>query len=153
MYIQGTLFSLSFALSWPVSPCQLRADNVSCHRALAYPRALFMDTFTSSDHCAHTAVPPTAEPSLHIDALLRQHGSPPTSLRRKGHAGRMTCYSKRTWRMPDAQCNYTPGRRTFADLRLSDILVLLWPLVKIHFTCLGLSGATTALRWDHGQDF
>lgn len=146
-------FCLSSAPSWPVWPRQLLTDNVSCHRTSAYPRALFMDTFTSSDHHAHTAVPPTAEASLHIDALLQQHGFPPTSLHRKGHASRMTCYSKGTWRIPDTQSNYTPGRRTFADPCSSDILFSFWPLVKIYFTCLCSSGATNVIRLAHQWDF
>lgn len=98
-----------------------------------------MDTFTSSDHCAHTAVPPTAEASLRIDALS---GSTAPHLHfyiaEKVTPGRTTCYSKRTRRIPDAKYNYTPGRRTVADLCLSDILVFIVaprknPLYRVRF--------------------
>ncbi|KAA8582470.1 hypothetical protein FQN60_006141 [Etheostoma spectabile] len=44
---------------------------------------------TCPHHCA-------TEASLSLTVLLPQHSSPPTSLHRKGHAGHMTCYLKRT---------------------------------------------------------
>ena len=131
MRFRSTLVAACFpthALSWPLYPPSPPSDNVSCHRVLIYLRALFMDTFTSTDHRAHTAVLQTTVASPRITARLRQQCSPPTSLHGKGHAGLMTCYLKRTWwilKAGQAQSNYTPGRHgAFAELRLSDILFL-----------------------------
>lgn len=126
--IPETLCMFPFCPIMATLPSKLPSDNVSCHRALIYLRALFIDTCTSTDHCAHTTVLRADVASLRFAVLLQQHRSPPTSLHGKGHAGHMTCYLKRTWWIPkagQAQSNYTPGSyATFAELRLSDILFL-----------------------------
>lgn len=128
-------------------PSKPRSDNVSCHRVLIYLRALFMDTFTSTDHRAHTTVLQTTVASPRITARLWQQCSPPTSLHGKGHAGLMTCYLKRTWwilKAGRAQSNYTPGRHgAFAELCLSDILFLFGHLYYVRLC----SDSTDVLRF------
>lgn len=108
---------------------KLPSDSVSCHRALIYLRALFIDTCTHTDHThARTTALQTGVASLRFTVLVQQRSSPLTSLHGKGHADHMTCYLRRTWWIPKAghaQSNYTPGRyATFAELCLSDILFL-----------------------------
>lgn len=110
-----------FSLRQPlIMATLLPSDNVSCHRALIYPRALFMDPCASADHCAHTAVlaGPTW-PSLRSAVLLQQL---PTciSSRKRSAWPHDPLFEEGPGGYPkagQAQSNYTPGRHaTLAEL-------------------------------------
>lgn len=126
-------------------PSKLPSDNVSCHRALIYLRALFIDTRTSTDHTHHTAVFRTAVASL-SPLRFTVHSSPPTSI---------SSWKRSRWPhdlLFEEDLVDTQSRPSTIQLHPREIRsicwtllewysVSLWALVKIHLHVYGEPGS------------
>lgn len=143
--LQQSVRFFPFGLLMATSPYRLPSDNVLCHRALIYLRALFIDTCSSADHCAHTTVLRTDMASLRFTVLLQQNAQLPTyvSPRKRSHWPHDLLFEEDpvdTQSRPGTIQLHPREIRHIGWTLLEWYSVSLWKLVKIHLHVYGEPG-------------